>query len=193
MSREIEKKNFLYGYGRIAAVGVALALLLIFPLQSFAAEYIGESAARSIALKHAGYSESAVTVVKSNRYDKHRRELYHIIFLTDDAKYSYEIDAVSGEVMAYYRNSRRGKRPGNDVRTDERQAGRNYIGTEKAKSIAFAHAKVSESGVYKLEVQLKDKKYRPKYEIEFKHGGMEYEYEIDALTGDILDWEAERD
>ncbi|MEI3338580.1 MAG: PepSY domain-containing protein [Eubacterium sp.] len=30
------------------------------------------------------------------------------------------------------------------------------------------------------------------YEIEFKYKGMEFEYEIHAKTGKILDWEIER-
>lgn len=66
-----------------------------------------------------------------------------------------------------------------------------YIG--EAKAIAFEHAKVTESGVYKFELELKEKRRRMIYEVEFKHNGMEYEYEIDAVTGAVLRWEAERD
>ena len=31
------------------------------------------------------------------------------------------------------------------------------------------------------------------YTVEFKAGGYEYEVEIDALTGEILDYDVERD
>ena len=34
---------------------------------------------------------------------------------------------------------------------------------------------------------------RAVYEVEFKSGGMEYDYVIDAATGAVLDHETERD
>ena len=34
---------------------------------------------------------------------------------------------------------------------------------------------------------------RQQYEVEFKAGGYEYDYEIDALTGVILAWDKELD
>ncbi|MDR1875925.1 MAG: PepSY domain-containing protein [Synergistaceae bacterium] len=153
---------------------------------SFAAAYIGESSAKSIALKHAGLSESEAKVVKLALYDKHRTVLYDIEFLSAGAKYSYEINAVSGEVMAYYRKDRAVSDENNGDRGSD-------IGSEKAKSIAFSHAKVSESGVYEFELKLTEKKGVRIYKIDFEHGNMEYEYEIDASTGAILRFKAERD
>ena len=178
-------------HGSATAVGAALFLLLLgfffaFPTEGQAAQYIGEAEAKSIAFRHAGVTESQATVLKLRRYDKRRIELYDIIFLTDDAKYSYEISASSGEVLAYYRNSRNG-------RTIERNDDSRYIGAREAESIAFDHAKASRAEVRKLKVKLDRHKGRAVYDIEFTHGRMEYEYEIDAITGEILDWEAERD
>lgn len=67
----------------------------------------------------------------------------------------------------------------------------NYIGTEKAKSIALKDANLEESKVKKLEVEL-DKEDN-KYEVEFEYNGKEYSYEINATTGKIIDKEVERD
>ena len=67
---------------------------------------IGEAKARSIALQHAGLSESDVRFVKLVRYGKRGQALYKVIFLRSSVKYKYEIDAVSGEVVAFYRNGR---------------------------------------------------------------------------------------
>ena len=67
------------------------------------------------------------------------------------------------------------------------------IGHAKAKSIALNHAGVSESKAYDMEIELDDEDGTLVYEVEFKFGGMEYSYEINAATGAILKHEAELD
>ena len=67
------------------------------------------------------------------------------------------------------------------------------IGYAKAKSIALNHAGVSESKAYDMDIELDDEDGKLVYEIEFKSGNMEYDYEIDARTGAILKHESELD
>ena len=67
------------------------------------------------------------------------------------------------------------------------------IGYAKAKSIALTHAGVSESAAYDMEVEPDNEDGVPVYEVSFKSGGMEYDYDIHAVTGEILKHEAERD
>ena len=67
------------------------------------------------------------------------------------------------------------------------------IGYAKAKSIALNHAGVSESKAYDMDVELDDEDGKLVYEIEFKSGNMEYDYEIDAASGTILKHEVERE
>ena len=67
------------------------------------------------------------------------------------------------------------------------------IGYAKAKSIALKHAGVSENAAYDMDVELDEEDGKLVYEVEFKSGGMEYDYEIDAATGTILQQEAEKD
>ena len=65
-----------------------------------------------------------------------------------------------------------------------------YIGEAKAKQIVEQAA--GTTGVYtgfKLEVD----DGRVLYEGEMRNGRMEYEFEIDALSGAILDWDADWD
>lgn len=67
------------------------------------------------------------------------------------------------------------------------------MGTAKAKSIALNHAALSESKVKGLTVK-KDKEHGVVvYDVEFRYGNYEYEYEINAKTGAILDYEKEWD
>ena len=56
------------------------------------------------------------------------------------------------------------------------------IGEAKAKSIAFGHAGVSGGQVKELDIELDGNVY----EIDFKAGKYEYDYEIDAYSGKIL-------
>lgn len=70
-----------------------------------------------------------------------------------------------------------------------------YIGKAKAQEAAFAHAGVAEADVSRLETELDWDDGRMVYDVEFVSGGMEYDYEIDALTGQVIksDWETEAD
>ena len=67
------------------------------------------------------------------------------------------------------------------------------IGRDKAKSIALAHAGLTESQVTRLQVEKDRDDGRTVYEIEFQAGNMEYEYTIDAAAGDVLECEKDRD
>ena len=72
-------------------------------------------------------------------------------------------------------------------------AGSADIGYAKAKSIALNHAGVSENEAYDMEIELDDEDGTLVYEVEFKSGNMEYDYEINAATGAILKHESELD
>lgn len=67
-----------------------------------------------------------------------------------------------------------------------------YIGAERAKSIALGHASLAETAVFDLDCELDYEYGRMVYEVDFDANGAEYEYEIDAKSGDILLFEIER-
>lgn len=67
-----------------------------------------------------------------------------------------------------------------------------YIGAERAKSIALSHASLAEAAVFDLDCELDYEYGRMVYEVDFDANGAEYEYEIDAKSGDILLFEIER-
>ena len=69
----------------------------------------------------------------------------------------------------------------------------NSIGIEVARAAALQHAGISAKDVYDLSVEAELDERIPHYEVEFKSGGMEYGYEIDASTGAVLQYETERD
>ncbi|MDR1020593.1 MAG: PepSY domain-containing protein [Synergistaceae bacterium] len=166
-----------------------ISFFLVFSVQAAAsAAYIGGTEAKSIAFQHAGLSEKEISAVSVKQYEKRGIRLYDITFSGGGVKYNYEIDAVSGEIVEYERRNE-----GRAIqRTDDSSQG--YIGFEKAKSIALVHANVPENEIRKYEAEL-DRHHggRAVYEIEFDHDRTEYEYDIDAETGEIVRWESEYD
>lgn len=65
-------------------------------------------------------------------------------------------------------------------------ANTNPIKTEEAKQIALDHASVAAADVTFLRADLSTEDGRKVFDIEFYNGAAEYDYEIDAVTGDIL-------
>lgn len=64
---------------------------------------------------------------------------------------------------------------------------------EQAKNIVLKHAKLTASDVNFTKATLDKSQGTPSYEIEFQYQNMEYEYEIHATNGKILDWDKEID
>ena len=106
-------------------------------------------------------------------------------------EFEYKIDAYTGAILESKREAPDGAempivQPSNPAASGD-------IGHAKAKSIALNHAGVSASKAYDMEIELDNEDGTLVYEVEFKFGGMEYSYEINAATGAILKHEAELD
>ena len=141
---------------------------------------VGAEAAKSAALKHAGVSESQATDVKVKQdWDDGRLE-YEVEFWVGSTEYDYTIDAVDGSVVAYDTEK-------------HASASSTDIGAEAAESAALGHAGLSESQVAGLRSERDYDDGRLEYEVEFRSGGMEYEYTIDGASGAILEYEKDWD
>ncbi len=106
-------------------------------------------------------------------------------------EFEYKVDAYTGAIL----ESKREAADGTEVPVVQpsKPAASGDIGYAKAKSVALNHAGVSENKAYDMEIELDDEDGTLVYEVEFKSGGMEYSYEINAATGAILKHEAEID
>ncbi len=62
----------------------------------------------------------------------------------------------------------------------------NYIGNDAALDIALTNAGFERSQVSDIDVELENERGTVFYEVSFETQTTEYDYEIDALTGDIL-------
>ncbi len=77
----------------------------------------------------------------------------------------------------------------NTVVINDTDTASDYIGEAKAKDIALKHAGLSSSKVTFLPISLDWDDGRQVYEVEFYSGNKEYDYEIDAITGTIRDYD----
>lgn len=81
----------------------------------------------------------------------------------------------------------------NKKRTNNRNVSSNsYIGTNRAMAIALKKVPGANSSHVK-EIHLDRENGRMVYEGEIYYNGWEYEFDIDAVTGAIVKWKADRD
>ena len=171
----------------------ALAKLSVEELKDLAeagapAMPIGKDKALSIAA--AAFSRDLADEIRYSEVDAELDE--------SPAQYEVEITGQKGEEIEYKIDAYTGtilesKRETEDKASAAQPTASGDIGHAKAKSIALNHAGVSESKAYDMEIELDEEDGMLVYEVEFKSGGMEYSYEINAATGAIVKQETEPD
>ncbi|MBS6448121.1 MAG: PepSY domain-containing protein [Clostridiales bacterium] len=145
-------------------------------------QLIGLEAAKNKALADAGVSAANATFIKAKLDYDDGAPVYELEFLTVNAEYEYKIHAATGAVLEKESEAIKNADPS-----------KSYIGIEKAKKAALSHAGLSVSDVRFSKAKLDKDDGMMVYEVEFLANGMEYEYTVDAYTGEILEYEAEWD
>ena len=164
--------------------------------------YIGEAAAKQIALADAGMAEKDVSQLEIELDADDGSIVYEIEFKAAGFEYDYEIDALSGDIRKVDR----------DIDDDDDDilpavttvaaddddippavTTNDYLSSDKALSIALAHAGVAKADAVVSECKLDYDDGRAVYEIEFRAAGFEYDYEIDAVSGKIDHSEKDQD
>lgn len=156
-----------------------------------AAKKITADDAKRIALAHAKLAEKDVTFVKveleledNNRYE------YDVDFYNGNVEYDYEIDAVSGAILSADRDIENyviPTQPGAAAANTQTSE----ISVERAKQIALSHAGVGSARFKKAKLDYENGV--KVYEIEFKVGNLEYEYDINVSNGAIISSSVEVD
>lgn len=146
---------------------------------SSTSSYISKDEAKQKAFSHAGVSASQASGVKVDWDDGH----YDVEFRVGATEYDYEINAKTGAVIKYEKDTEDDDHHSTSTSTSS------YIGRDAAMQKALSHAGLSESDVYELEVELDEEDGI--YEVSFETKSYEYEYEVQATTGKIL--KAEKD
>ena len=150
--------------------------------------YIGAEKAKEIAFAHAGTDAAAVLSCKAELDTEDGIMVYDVDFETAGFAYDYEIDAATGKVL-------KAEKEIDDDTIPEKPAApaAKAISQSEAKEIAFAHAGVSAAQVTDFAIEVDTDDGKTVYELDFRVGSTEYDYEIDAASGKILKAEKEID
>ena len=188
----------------------ALAALSVEELKDLAeagapAMPIGKDAAAYAAEQYAGTAAlDSVTAEVDAELDESPAH-YEVELQTAWGEFEYLVDAYTGKVLSGQKDllatastpnettkpTQSVTPPAQSSQPVQPSGAAQDIGYAKAKSIALNHAGVSEDQAYDMDIELDDEDGRLIYEVEFKSGNMEYDYEIDAATGAILKHEVE--
>ena len=145
---------------------------------------MSEEEARAIALQRVGKNQDEVTFTRVRIDRENGSTVYDVYFYDNEKEYELSIDVDTKEVVSYKEDYLTGM--GNNPTTS------NYIGADKAKEIVLNHAGLSSSNVRFSKVELDVDYHMATYELEFYYNYFEYDYEIDAITGEILKYERGR-
>ena len=141
---------------------------------------VDEAKAQEIALAHAGVKAADATITKSKLDYDDGRQIYEIEWYANGAKYDYEIAVATGEIV----NS------GYEAKTVVGTGSSATVSEATAKQTALARVSgATDKDIYEWKLDYDDG--RPEYEGKIIYGGTEYEFTIDAASGNVTEWEAE--
>lgn len=157
---------------------------------------IGIEKAKEIALASVGVSAEKATFTKAVLDEN----AYEIDFYTSTNEYDFEIDADTGAIadrevsprdLTLPDDTADKSLPENDTVKDssDQQSDNSVIGVATAKSIALKHAGLSSASFSEASLDYDDG--IRVYDLEFSSGNRSYEYEINAYTGKIIDYDVD--
>ena len=149
--------------------------------------YLSSDRAKEIALNDAGVAAADAVFLKVRLdWDDGRAE-YDLEFYAGSTEYDYEIDALSGAIRSSDRDCDDFDLPSSGAGGAGSEA---VITADRAKQIALDRAP---AGVTVVKCKLDRDDGRLVYEIELRGNSVEYECDVNAVTGVILDWEVDYD
>lgn len=141
--------------------------------------YIGLDAAKAAAYQHAGIAAADVTFEDAEFDYENGRMVYELEFYAKGQKYEYDVDAATGEIVKYSSKAGSAGTGSGAVQTPALTA-------DQARDIALTNAGLAVADVWDLSVELKQQNGQQVYEVEFDAAGAEYDYWVNAETGEIL-------
>ena len=190
-----------------AVLAVALAAGIVTGCGS-SGQDIGQDEAKRIAFEDAGVSESDTSRLKVEKDRDDGMLQYDVQFSVDEKEYSYDINGANGEILSADVETNGTAAQNNTAGKTDDTAGTNS-GTDDTPSTnsgtAAADVAVSEADAraaalervpgatdadIRMELEYDDGYYI--YEGDVIYDQKEYEFEIDAQTGNFLKWSEER-
>ncbi len=158
-----------------------------------------------IALENAGISDRSKAYFEKAQLDSNDKiSHYDIEFKADGKEYDYEIAVNDGKILEkeidknekttvefYYESNTDAEKITSNKSTPSKNTG--YISIDNAKEAALKDAGVNSSDAVFEKAQFDGNEPTPHYDIEFRSNDYEYDYEINAVNGAVLERDKERD
>lgn len=143
---------------------------------------ITEEEAKSIALEHAGVTAEEATIYKVKADYDDGRAVYDVEFAVGTTEYDYEISQDTGEVISYDQ----------DVEGWTPVTGQNQTSSQTAisqeQAIQLVLDRIPGAASTDVRIQFERDDGRELYEGEVYYDRTEYDFEIDASTGNFIEW-----
>ncbi len=170
---------------------IATALTALF-LAGCGGREISRSEAEDIALSHAGLSKDQVTFVRGEKEFEDGRAVYDVEFYTKDfQEFDYQIDAKTGDILSFDEDVENDVPSANQSAPDAPQSENEPVAgitEEQAKTTALE--KVPGATAENIREFKTDRENgRMEYEGKIVYNDREYEFEINAETGEIISWD----
>ena len=183
----MKKRNIIISI----SVGLLLTTMLTACGQSESSLPFSREEAKAIALEHLGVEATApsyAVVTESGSGDEMN---YAVEVLLDGVEYAYSVNPRTGAIEKMTVNNEAVNPEEEKPIPDEKETA--YIGLDAAKAIAFKDAGVDASKVteFKHEMDFAYGKYL--YDMQFKVGSTEYEYEVGAESGEIFQKDVDKE
>ncbi|MCI9216387.1 PepSY domain-containing protein [Lachnospiraceae bacterium 42-17] len=149
---------------------------------------IGKEKAAKIALDDAGLSEANVTRLYISKDNDDGTILYEVNFTAENMEYEYEIQASDGNILSTDYESINTLVTKNQQETSSRKQAK--ITIEEASRLALDRVPGASGEDIRIELDYDDGLYKYEGDIIFEQ--KEYEFEIDADTGEFLEWSEAR-
>ena len=193
----------------IAGLAAVMALGLFTGCGAIGGNDIGRDAALEAALEDAGVSESDTTRLKVSEDNDDGRKIYEIQFDAGEKEYDYEVSASDGKILSAdvelinngtsaqnsdTQSSTGAQADSGTAQNQQSQTGANSaevaVTLEEATAIALERVPGATESDIRIQLDRDDGVY--KYEGDIIYEQREYDFEIDANTGTILEWSEER-
>lgn len=158
--------------------------------------------AQTVALTHAGFTADQVTRLHTERdFDDGVKE-FEVEFRNGDWEYDYTVHAQTLEILKHSKEYDPPKvtqtkpvetKPAETAPPETKPVETGKISAAEAKAIALAHAGLTADQVKGLRSEYDRDDGIAVYEVEFRSGNWEYDYEIHAETGKIREWDKDWD
>ena len=142
---------------------------------------VDEEMAQKIALEHAGVKAADATITKSKLDYEDGRQVYDIEWYAGGAKYDYEIATDTGEIISSAYEEKTMGADSKNITVSEADAKKTALDRVSG---------ATDKDLYEWKLDYDDG--RPEYEGKIIYGGTEYEFSIDAATGSVMEWDAEK-